>query len=65
MAGNESIGRSIRSFWKPVTSWWRRRVGVSLGCEIDIFYEAMIRNNLRLENLLFFIMDEADKWEDI
>jgi hypothetical protein len=25
----------------------------------------MIRNNLRLENLLFFIMDEADKWEDI
>ncbi|KAK8791728.1 hypothetical protein WA588_002037 [Blastocystis sp. NMH] len=27
----------------------------------NIFYEAMIRNNLRLENLLFFIMDEADK----
>ena len=40
-------------------------MGVSLGCEIDIFYEPMIRNNLRLENLLFFIMDEADKWEDI
>ena len=40
-------------------------MGVSLGCEIDIFYEAMISNNLRLENLLFFIMDEADKWEDI
>lgn len=30
--------------------------------EIDAFYDAMIRNHLRLENLLFFIMDEADKW---
>lgn len=55
------IGRDRRSFWKRVTSLWRRRVRVCEWCEIDMFYDAMIHNHLRLENLLFFIMDEADK----
>ena len=29
----------------------------------DIFYDAMCRHGMRLENLLFFILDEADKYE--
>lgn len=28
---------------------------------IDIIYDAICRHGLRLENLLFFILDEADK----
>ena len=27
----------------------------------DIFYDAMRAHGMRLENLLFFILDEADK----
>ena len=29
---------------------------------VDRFVDAMVRHSLRLENLLFFILDEADKW---
>ena len=29
----------------------------------DIVYDAMCRHGMRLENLLFFILDEADKYE--
>ena len=55
-------GRSRSDCWRRVTSWWRRRVGLCVACNVDIFYEAMVRNHLRLENLLFFVLDEADKY---